>query len=159
MRILGTDESFAGKETSWPLTVITKQKLVIYPVDSHRPKVFSFPYKVKGSVGWIEKSLRIKTLEVDNLEAFRAPYTELRFQEVDRARLHGNVEFLRRNEPHGHHTHEKIYSERLQRIIPALQNLTERRFTPSANVLVNWFQCLNRTRQRTRFDDTNKDFS
>lgn len=66
-----------------PLTVITKEKLVVYPVNSHRPKIFSFPYKVKRGVGWIEKSLSIKTLEVDDLEPFRAPYAELRFQEVD----------------------------------------------------------------------------
>jgi hypothetical protein len=66
-----------------PLTVITKEKLIVYPIDSHRPKIFSFPYKVKGGVSWIEKSLCIKTLKVDNLEPFRAPYAELRFQEVD----------------------------------------------------------------------------
>lgn len=65
------------------LTVITEKELIVYPVYSHRPKIFSFPYKVKRGVGWIEKSLSIKTLKVDDLEPFRAPYAELRFQEVD----------------------------------------------------------------------------
>ena len=91
--------------------------------------------------------MRIETLKVDNLEPFRAPYAEFRFQEMNRTRFYSDIQFLQQDEyePLEHHAHEKAHSEQLQCVIPALQNLTERRFTSSTNVLVNRLQCLNRT--------------
>ena len=45
---------------------------------------------------------------------------------------------------------------RLQRIVPALQQLPKRRLRPPPHILINRLQNLNRTTQRTRLDHTDK---
>ena len=45
---------------------------------------------------------------------------------------------------------------RLQRIVPALQQLPKRRLGPPPHILINRLKNLNRTTQRTRLDHTDK---
>ena len=45
--------------------------------------------KIQSWIGWIEQSLRIQSLKVDNLESFRSEMMD----RARRIRLHGNVKF------------------------------------------------------------------
>ena len=112
-------------------TVVAKQKLVLNAVDCYRLRssvITSPPNKVKRFITRIKQALRVQRVRVDDLEPVHARDTQLCAQKVDGARLHGNVEFL--VDP--------------ERIIPALQQLAERRLAPSAHILVNWLENLDR---------------
>ena len=67
------------------LTIVTKKKLVFYPIDGERFKVLSLVDKLQRSVRRIQQTLSIQRLEVDDLEAVCASDTQLRLQEVYRA--------------------------------------------------------------------------
>lgn len=50
--------------------------------------------ELEVGIGWIQESLGVERLEVDDLEPFRASDAESRLEEVDRTRLGGDVELL-----------------------------------------------------------------
>lgn len=83
---------------SAPLTVVAEQELSVDAVDGDRPSVLALLHKVEGRIGRVEQALGIQRLEIDNLEALGAADAELGLEEVDRTRLGGDVELLRKDE-------------------------------------------------------------
>jgi hypothetical protein len=75
-------------------TVVTQQKFVVNPVDSHRSEVILLFYELERIVRWVQQTLRVQALEVDNFKAPRTTDAQLGLQEVDGARLDRDVEFL-----------------------------------------------------------------
>ena len=67
--------------------------------------------KAEWFVVGVQKALCVQRLRISGLEAVHARPAQLCAREVDRARLHGEVNFL----------------EDRQRVVPALQKLVERR--------------------------------
>lgn len=78
-------------------TIVAQQKLILNAVDRYglwSSIIPSPPDKVKRFVARIKQALRVQRIRVDDLEPVHARDTQLCAQEVDRARLHRNVEFL-----------------------------------------------------------------
>lgn len=76
------------------LTPVTQQELAVDTIYRHRAHIVPLEHKVQRRIMWIEQSLRIECLEIDDLETLRAPNTQSRAQEMYRARLHGYIELL-----------------------------------------------------------------
>ena len=66
-------------------TIVTEKELVIYSIDRKRPQVLPLMHEFKRLISWVEQTLRIERVEIDDLEAVRAPDAQLRLQEVNRA--------------------------------------------------------------------------
>lgn len=57
--------------------------------------------ELEVGIRWIQKSLSVEGLEVDDLEPFRASDAESRLEEVDRTRFGRDVELLRKRKGQG----------------------------------------------------------
>ena len=66
--------------------------------------------ELEVGIRWIQKSLSVEGLEVDDLEPFRASDAESRLEEVDRTRFGRDVELLRKRKGQG-----KLISSRAKR--------------------------------------------
>ena len=127
-------------------------------VDGHRAEILSFADKLEGFVHRIKQPLGIKRLQVDDFESLRASHTQLGLEVMDRRGLHRNIELLRTKEAvsqpaailtanANNQIEEKIYvtathPEEFKCIVPALQQLSERRLRPSLGVLVDRLEHL-----------------
>jgi hypothetical protein len=78
------------------LTVVAEQKVLLDAVYRDWPHIVPLEHEVEARVSRVEQTLHIERLEVDDLETLGAAHAELGLEKVDRARLGGDVELLRK---------------------------------------------------------------
>lgn len=78
----------------------------------------------QGFVGWVHERLRLQGVQVNDLEVIRAAKTQSVLEEVNRARLSGDVKFLRANVNAGNSEAVNMrYPDKLHRVIAILTAL------------------------------------
>jgi hypothetical protein len=82
MRILSQDVSQERSGATCRPTIIAEQKVVIYAVNCHRPQVLPLPDKFERLVRRVQQPLRLERLQINDLEALRAPNAHPRVEVV-----------------------------------------------------------------------------
>ena len=120
--------------------VVAQEELAIDAEDGDRLEVFLALHELERRVGGVQEALGIEGFEVDDLESLDGADAQLGLEEVDRAGLGGDVEFL----------------EHAQRVLAAGQHLAERRVLFGTGVHVDGLERLDGRGGRAGLDDTHE---
>jgi len=65
-------------------TVVAQQELIPDAIDRHGPRFLPLSNKFEGLVVWIQQTLGVQSLQIHDLEAFRASNTHFCLEIMDR---------------------------------------------------------------------------